>query len=106
MRRGGSRNGKSWLDRRRWRGKARKAKPKQALGLSRSTRGSARAPARGRGRGGVPGPRIRKEYWVICCHCGRAFKAKKRSRLGQYCRTRCRVATWRERRRANQGRHI
>ena len=86
MRRWGSRNGKSWLDRRRWRSQSRKAKPKQALGPSRRTRASARAPTRARGRGGVPGPRIRKEYWAVCSHCGKEFRAKKLSRmgLGQY----------------------
>ena len=50
----------------------------------------------------MPGPRIRREYSAVCSYCGREFKAKKLSRLGlgQYCRTRCRVAAWRERQRA------
>ena len=99
MRKGGNRNRKSWLDRRAWRGKARK--PKQGRGPSRRAGESARAPARGRGRGGVPGPRVRYEYWAVCSYCGKEYRTKKLSRLGlgQYCGTRCRVAAFRQRRR-------
>ena len=102
VRRGGNRNRKSWLDRRAWRGKARKPKPKQGRGPSRGAGTSARVPTRGRGRGGVPGPRNRYGYWAVCSHCGKENRAKKLSRLGlgQYCGTRCRVAAFRQRRRA------